>query len=494
VTSESKTVLKESRPKRRFRFRFSLLSLILLISVSGGGLGFYTGVFQPLQEQWKAAEILKAHHATIETHPPHLYPWVSCWLPEGKRRNIKTVGLKREKWGPTYRLDDSGAEALTKLPYLEKLYLERAGVTDEQIEHIAKIKSIQRLSLWGNQITKVSIESLAKMPNLQVIDLKDNPVGWTDLTPFGKRPDIEVRYDHTVFRMTPAQVETLGQTGLLINGLILQNPTPSEVIRAIESLQGLRFLIIGSAENLPDDFVESAADHLLALPIRKRPVRIYLNDRKRFTNRELSQACKRFGSITKCVTVESKPTRESIPELNLPYSDSNDIVVAGQAVTLSLQKNEERCIVEFRFPLHTRWVEPDIKLLEGVNHVSRLMVCHDTYNPDGNIFPIFQIFDNVRDLELVTDSQLGILEDQILKWQSLRSVTMTPVRWNGGITHLNFLSGLKNLESIHLRTVNDTAYRVRDFSVLKRIPNLKSVMVEGENKLDEYLKILETKD
>jgi len=108
-----------------------------------------------MQRQWESADRFLALGAEIETQPSDL-PWlVKQFLPADRNSNVTMLQLKRSR-----DLGDA-LKGLKHLPHLERLYLTRDKIEDEDIVNFSHLKKLKRLALWGNRLTDASAAQLA---------------------------------------------------------------------------------------------------------------------------------------------------------------------------------------------------------------------------------------------------------------------------------------------------------------------------------------------
>jgi hypothetical protein len=87
------------------------------------------------------------------------------------------------------RLDDEGAEALSRLEALEELDLAAGRVTDKGCKSLAKLKNLTLLSVAQNKMTDEGVKDLARCTNLRSLALISMPVtneGLKHLAPLKK--------------------------------------------------------------------------------------------------------------------------------------------------------------------------------------------------------------------------------------------------------------------------------------------------------------------
>jgi hypothetical protein len=235
--SNHRSDTQSSRPTK-WRFRFSLLTFLLLVMGSGTFLGIWVTTIESLRRQWKAAEPLIELGVTIETIPAELPRWMTAILPTGQDGHIESVDFNRR------RLTDEAVVALTQLPRLQRLYMERTYANDQHCVEIAKIKSLRRLALWGNQVSDRGAKLLASLPDLEIVDLTLTGVTWrTDLF-YQDYPHIKLRGNYLgfVYQADGSEIEELAKLSLPVQFIELRDASDSDIRRAIDSLPSLTSL------------------------------------------------------------------------------------------------------------------------------------------------------------------------------------------------------------------------------------------------------------
>ena len=221
--------------RRRNRWRtFSLRSFLILVFLTGLSIGFWVSTVQPMQRQWEAVDRFLAVNAEIETSPSNL-PWLAKQFLHADRSSDVTM----IKLPPSFKDAGEAVKGLKHLPHLERLYLPRQRITDEDIAEFSKLKKLKRLALWGNQLTDASVQQLASLPNLEVIDLKKNQFTWRALLPFQDRPNVDVRHDFKFDNATSAELETMVHLNNQTRKLTLKDYAPGIVAKAFQWLPKL---------------------------------------------------------------------------------------------------------------------------------------------------------------------------------------------------------------------------------------------------------------
>jgi len=116
------------------------------------------------ERQATAADAIAELGATI-TWEPVVPAWLR-WLPlAGRANRVVAVDL-------TERVFEKGRlRPLAELPDIERLYLARSSVRDEDLEHVGKLTKLHRLALWRTDITTEGLGHLAGLGQLQVLDI-----------------------------------------------------------------------------------------------------------------------------------------------------------------------------------------------------------------------------------------------------------------------------------------------------------------------------------
>ena len=475
---------KQQRKTKRRLLRFSLRSFLLSITLLGCGLGFWTSTIQPLQKEWKAAALFRSLNGKVETHPPHLSPWLVACLPEGQYEHIKTVRFETRKWDPYAHVNDESIAALKQLPHLEQLYLPRAGVSNKHLETISQLKSIRKLSLWGNNLHDDGITQLSELPNLQVIDLGETKVTMACLSKF--RTDVEIRLDQNTFELDTPLIQTLKPTRTDIQSIILNAPTLAEVTKVIEFVPQMRTLLIESGEHLPVGAIDTIAEYVLDSPSqRSKPLRIYLMDDQRFGQESLISFSKKWKPQINRVIAEATTSFKNIPGMIYPHP-YNRRFLAESCLTLSLNRSSNQIPLEIGFRLNKenfyRFKIP--RLIDHLADVQEIQFCRN--DPVWDELPLMQMFsefDSIQQLTISADRISPETIEQIRRLQSIRTLTI-----DRAAVRQELFDNLLNLRHLRL-TGRNYFYRnekQRLKEIVKSVPKLESIMLQGKDILPEF--------
>ena len=226
-------------------------------------------MIQPMERQWEAADRFKALGAEIETSPSKI-PWlIKQFLPDDRNSDITTIKV------PSFAGECSEAmKGLRHLPHVERLYLTRQEIEDDDVAALSKLTKLRRLALWGNRLTDESAEQLASIPNLEVIDLKKNDFSWRALLAFEDRPDIEVRHDFAFESAKSEELEAMARLNNQSEKLTLEDYSPGMVAKAFQWFPNLKeFTHRDWTEFGKDDFqaLIEASDRKLQFSLEGKP-------------------------------------------------------------------------------------------------------------------------------------------------------------------------------------------------------------------------------
>lgn len=223
--------------------------------------------FEPTHRQWRAARPLLDIGATVETEPRKESDWVALLMPSGWSENIVAVKFNRNQ------VTQRSLDALHELPYLKRLYMERAGVEDRHLVEIAKLKSLRRLSLWGNSITDEGASVLAELPRLDVVDLTENSkVTWRTWYSFRDRKKTKVFVPHSQcsYYLAGDEIDQLAALGAGVVNAFLEKVNDQQITRAISRFHMANSMVISCDES------NVTRSGLLALRRSKRLEFVYL--------------------------------------------------------------------------------------------------------------------------------------------------------------------------------------------------------------------------
>ena len=99
-------------------------------------------VVAPINQQWRAIDPLLDAGVSIDTRSTGLPKWTAVLFPGGRTSNIISADFNG------HHVPVGAIRELQRLPYLERLYLEKTDITDEHLFEIAKLKNLRRLSIW----------------------------------------------------------------------------------------------------------------------------------------------------------------------------------------------------------------------------------------------------------------------------------------------------------------------------------------------------------
>ena len=171
----------------RFSFSFSLKSFFLFVLVVGAGFGVWLSVVAPINQQWRAIHPLLDAGVSIETRSNGLPKWTSILFPSGQTSHIISADFN------SHPVAVDAIRELRELPFLERLYLERADITDEHLREVAQLKSLRRISIWRTNVTDKGIKQLAKLPNLEFVDFHGTGGTWRSMLAF-QQAGIECKF------------------------------------------------------------------------------------------------------------------------------------------------------------------------------------------------------------------------------------------------------------------------------------------------------------
>lgn len=251
--------LTRANPKRK-RFRFKQVSLrgaLVLMTLVAVGLGLRTIVLNPVRAQWNAVRPLLARGAQVETSPSNLPNWLKGFLTEGETENIESLSF-RSAGG----IKPGDLDCLEQLPHLKRLYLERCGVKDKDVEQICQHKPLERLAIWGNHITNASASPLVEHENLKVVDVKKTSMDWRAIQVFEKRPNLDVRFDYrdslllddSEIDQVPIRVTTK------IKYVTVTNATELTPQKALQKFPNLYFLSFEGPLQLTEESITAFAE------------------------------------------------------------------------------------------------------------------------------------------------------------------------------------------------------------------------------------------
>ena len=162
-------------------------------------------MIEPIRNQWAAVEPILNMGGRVETSPSKIPNWMKRLLPEGQTENIDAVFFNYR------RATDEAIEALEKLPYLRRLYVEQASLNSKHLETISRLKKLERLSIWGNEkLTNDDLTPLANLGNLEVLDIhRCTSADWKSLLPFSENQNIKIVQSFPVSDFEPAELDDL---------------------------------------------------------------------------------------------------------------------------------------------------------------------------------------------------------------------------------------------------------------------------------------------
>lgn len=169
--------------KRRSRIQISLRMLLIVVAI----MSLVFGYQRRYGRQHRAAERLEGYGAKITYHrsPVAWVPWLG-----DKVRDVEAVDL-------SHRNPDAEAiQLLIRFPRLQRLYLARTQVSDDELTVIARLRNLRRLAVWGTRIRDPGVEALAGLENLQALDVHATSLSEKSLDTFATLPQLrELKFD-----------------------------------------------------------------------------------------------------------------------------------------------------------------------------------------------------------------------------------------------------------------------------------------------------------
>ncbi len=218
---------------KRIRFRFSLGFLLWFTFVIGGGLGLWFGFVEPIKREWRIVEPILARGGKVETIGSQIPGFLTFLFSEGQSSHVEAVFANKKKVGV------KELRAFKHLPKLKRLYLERAGLTDEHLAAIGELKSLERLSIWGNEdITDVGLASVKSIATLQFVDISNNfDLSWRSSLIL-KRPGLGIRQRKKYWEceLLAGELDDLLLTGIEPSYLTLNDLGENELTQALNRL------------------------------------------------------------------------------------------------------------------------------------------------------------------------------------------------------------------------------------------------------------------
>ncbi|WP_425401027.1 hypothetical protein [Aeoliella sp.] len=215
------TQTQDTRPQRsrRWRFlpRFGIKWLLVFTTLACVFLAAWSVYIDPYRQQQAAvARIRKLEGQVSERNAvgPAWQQWmVETFLGDGSFVLAEQVELHQSE------IPDDLREHLGRLPFVEVLKLDGAGIDDRTVAALMPGESVRKLSLRYTRVTDASMHAAAQFPHLHTLLLTGADVGdeglealaanqsleklfirWTNVTEEGvaafrqKRPDCEVIY------------------------------------------------------------------------------------------------------------------------------------------------------------------------------------------------------------------------------------------------------------------------------------------------------------
>jgi len=152
------------RPRRRRWYQYSLGSLVVVMTVAAMAAAYWRWTVTECERQATVADAIAELGATI-TWEPVVPAWLR-WLPlAGRANRVVAVDLTECVF------EQGRLQPLAELPDIERLYLARSSVRDEDLKHIGKLAKLRRLALWRTDVTTEGLGHLTGLGELEVLDI-----------------------------------------------------------------------------------------------------------------------------------------------------------------------------------------------------------------------------------------------------------------------------------------------------------------------------------
>ena len=168
------------KPRQRRWFSLSLRTFCLLFVIFGLVIGFWSTSVRPLRQQWSDAEaFLSLPYVKVTTKPvDDLAPWMAYFLPLDQRYYIDSIKIRGRTIGSDKAEKKKIIAAISRMPRLERLYLEETDLTDQDCQILSRIKTLKRAAMWYTGITDDGVAGFADLPELEILDVHGTAVSW----------------------------------------------------------------------------------------------------------------------------------------------------------------------------------------------------------------------------------------------------------------------------------------------------------------------------
>lgn len=195
--------------RRKFRPQLTLRMMLIVVTLVAIGFAYD----RRYRRQHQAAQQLRQANKARVSYHRSLAPWLP--IAGDLLRDVEAVDLSH------CRVDEETFKLLLRFPRIQRLYIARAGVTNDDLALIGKLRSLKRLSLWHNAIDGRGIEKLANLKQLEVLDVHGNRLHERSLETFAKFPrlhtlmsDISELTDKGISHWASMRAQQLGEVQL----------------------------------------------------------------------------------------------------------------------------------------------------------------------------------------------------------------------------------------------------------------------------------------
>ena len=165
-TDEPSSDARNTRPRRKW-YQFSIWSMLVLLTLVCVAAAYWRRMVTAYEGQATAAEEITKLSGWI-TSEPAVPDWLR-WLPLADRCNkVVAVNLQERDF------PEGSLQSLAQLPDVERLYLARSSVSDNDLEYVGKLTNLRRLSLWRTDITSEGLKQLEGLSDLRLLDIHGN--------------------------------------------------------------------------------------------------------------------------------------------------------------------------------------------------------------------------------------------------------------------------------------------------------------------------------
>ena len=441
---------------RRLRFRFSLRMFCLFVFGTGIFVGVWVKTVQPVRVQWQAAEPLLKLGAEIETVPSGMPRWMTFFLGEGKTDYIVGVNFRRQQ------ATEETVVALTQLPRLKRLYMERTGATDQHCEEIAKIKALERLSLWGTPVTDRGVQLLTKLPNLEIVDVTQTRVSWRSDLHFQDFPHIEFKGDFRgdISEVAPSALESTARLNQPVRSINLINPNDSDIQKAIDMLPALESI------TLRGNLTEVTPVGMAKLRDCKRLLSISIGQTKK-SIRNLDSKLEIIGTV--CQVWGPLATNVSFIEHELNYLEVSFDFAEGAQVRFTIDAE--------------RFLPIDFEAIEGLEQLEKLSLVGFNRNTIG-------VLKSIPNLKHLSISQVIVVPDQyrgeianVEKLETFKISARLP--WNEYSLPDNFFKDWKSRQTLRSVLILNSKVTGQQVRPILDFPNLGRIMIVSDSHLGD---------